>query len=131
MDLTSLQSCHRGARSLYSDRSDSSRSYGSGFASWACTSEIERSRFKWLSPNELPYPGQNPIQTAKNLHGPGQAGRLPPRHGFQLSENPVEAIAAIGQHMIGIHRETVLRVDGSRGTTDQNSARQNLLKARG
>lgn len=92
--------------------------------------EIELGRFKWFSANELPYPRQDPVQTAENLHGPGQAGRLPSRHGFQLRENPVESIAEIRQHMIGAHGETVLRVEGSRGTTDQNSAGQNLLEVR-
>ena len=32
--------------------------------------------------------------------------------------------------MIGAHGETVLRVEGRRGTTDQNSAGQNLLEVR-
>jgi hypothetical protein len=47
-----------------------------------------------------------------------------------LSQNFIETIPEIGQHMVGITREPMFRMNGGGRPTDQYSIRKDPLKSR-
>lgn len=74
-----------------------------------------------LGPDQLPDSGFDAVQAPEDLHRAADPRRLPTGHRLELSEHLVEAIAQVGEHMVGIDRDSMAGVDRRRRTTNQNS----------
>jgi hypothetical protein len=64
-----------------------------------------------LIPDQRPHSGLDAVQAAQNLDGTGDAGCLPARDRLQFGQHPVEALAQIGQNVIGVGGQAVFRLD--------------------
>ncbi len=93
------------------------------------SAECHDLRFQRFVANKLANPGFDPVKTAKNLKRPLHSCSLPAGDGLKLSQYVIEAGFEIGQHMVGIARESMLRMNGGGRSSDQDSIRKDALES--
>lgn len=68
--------------------------------------------FQWCFADQLAYAGLNPVEAAQDLYRALHTGGFPACDRLQLCQHRIKTTAQIGQHMVGVPREAVVRVHG-------------------